>query len=161
MGELKRYVYTSMHGMSENQHGEYVLHSAHAAKIADLERQLADAMKYGAPENATRLPYVKAKNCHHNDYWTTVSGACMACRAVEAEQKLTDLHKLRRLLGLRDDADVGAMMNAVDRLHTRLNGMEKAVEDARAESARLKKENDMLWESRAANAALEAARRNK
>jgi hypothetical protein len=59
--------------------------------ITALETQLAEALKYGARENATALSYVKNPCTKHNQYWTTISGDCMACRAVDAEDKLAAL----------------------------------------------------------------------
>ncbi len=49
-----------------------------------LREQLAEALKYGARENG--IAYLeKLEPCEHNEYWVTVSGGCMACRATKAE----------------------------------------------------------------------------
>lgn len=67
--------------------------------IATLETQLAEALKYGARENAKALSYVKNPCKKHNQYWTTFSGACMACRAVNAETQLAAANEAVRVLG--------------------------------------------------------------
>lgn len=59
------------------------------ARIRSLIDELAEAKKYGAPQDASILSYAAScKKCKHADYWTTVSGACMACRATQAESEL-------------------------------------------------------------------------
>lgn len=73
-------------------------------KIATLETQLAEALKYGAPENATALSYVKNPCTKHNQYWTTASGACMACRAETAETQLAAANEAVRVLQRRNKA---------------------------------------------------------
>jgi len=56
--------------------------------ITRLRAELAEALKYAAPENAKALPHIKNPCKVHNEYWTTHFGACMACRANKAEAEL-------------------------------------------------------------------------
>lgn len=55
------------------------------------EKQLAEAKRYGAPVDAVALSFVKDPCTKHNAYWTTSSGACMACRAEDAERRVAEL----------------------------------------------------------------------
>lgn len=70
------------------------------AHIRTLEADLDEARKYAAPENAKALSWVKKPCTKHNQYWTTATGGCMACRADDAETKLktalSDLDAARR-----------------------------------------------------------------
>ena len=51
----------------------------------EARAEVTEALKYGAPVNATSLSFVTHK-CGHNDYWKTHDGKnCMACRAERAE----------------------------------------------------------------------------
>jgi len=90
-------------------------------RIAELEAELAEAKKYGAPQNATAI--VKRKtNCDHNEYWTTLSGGCMACRAAdaEAENKRLAVERDGAMAVLREIADTENPEhygNARDALH--------------------------------------------
>lgn len=60
--------------------------------VEQLRTSLAEALKYGAPENATA--HRRKVKCDHNDYWVTMSGDCLACRAVKAETSLAAVEKL-------------------------------------------------------------------
>lgn len=82
------------------------------SRIAALEAQLAEALKYGARDNAEALSCVKHLLCKkHNQYWTTISGACMACRAVDAESQLAAANEAVRVLGKEvvDCMDMGQL----------------------------------------------------
>lgn len=66
------------------------------ARISALEAELAEARKYGAPEaGAVRFSKLSPKQCQHDDYWTTISGNCMACRAEKAESELAEVKEGR------------------------------------------------------------------
>lgn len=67
-------------------------------RIRTLEAELAEARKYAAPENASALSSVKNSCTQHNQYWTTASGACMACRAEKAEAELAQAKADREVL---------------------------------------------------------------
>lgn len=58
-------------------------------KVKAMELQLSEALKYAAPVNAT-ASVPRLKPCEHNEYWTTHSGACMACRATVAERLISE-----------------------------------------------------------------------
>ena len=84
----------------------------------ELRDCLAEALKYGCPRDGVRaLSWVKHPCKDHNEYWTTASGACMACRACEAEskckaltQEIKDLET--RLKAVDEDRTVWARSNA-------------------------------------------------
>lgn len=62
------------------------------ATISHLQSRLEAAEKFGAPvAGAVALSHVKDPCKLHNAYWTTSSGSCMACRAVQAEARATVL----------------------------------------------------------------------
>ena len=90
----------------DGQYGENPippLHELQTARIAELENQLAEALKYGAPKNSKALSFVTHPCNFHSHYWTTMSGSCMACRAVSAETERDELRK--QLADLRVDRD--------------------------------------------------------
>jgi len=59
-----------------------------------LVERAEKAERYAAPENAVALSSVKRPCERHNQYWTTASGACMACRAEQAERDRDVLGKV-------------------------------------------------------------------
>lgn len=57
------------------------------SQVEAAVKRAEEAEKYGAPENATVLAFVKSPCKQHNGYWTTITGRCMACRAAAAEAR--------------------------------------------------------------------------
>ena len=90
--------------LSKNRAENVTLRTDLAAKSSMLEtmtKERDEALKYAAPVNAQA--YVPRVNpCKHNQYWTTAYGACMACRAGDAELQVGDakdiLLKCREIL---------------------------------------------------------------
>jgi hypothetical protein len=73
-------------------------------QIDELRAKLAEALKYGAPEN-TRSTIPRKAKCEHNEYWTTHYGNCMACRATSAEAERETLRaSLAEKVGQLDEA---------------------------------------------------------
>ena len=62
-------------------------------RLAAVEKERDKALRYGAPENSTALSHVKNPCTKHNQYWTTHSGGCMACRANDAEKERDQLRR--------------------------------------------------------------------
>ena len=62
-------------------------------RLDAVEKERDKALRYGAPENSTALSHVKNPCTKHNQYWTTHSGGCMACRANDAEKERDQLRR--------------------------------------------------------------------
>lgn len=117
---------------------------------ADLTAKLAEALKYGAPENAKALSSVKNPCTKHNQYWTTAMGACMACRACDAEANLAKATEALRIAGINDDGEpkvglatmAAAHRQGVDLLQTEVVELRSslAAMTARAEGAEKERE---------------------
>ena len=72
-----------------NKEARNYLASTIDAHTEAIRTRLAEALKYGAPVAGAKLPpHIKTSCGKHDAYWTTISGACMACRAEDAEKRL-------------------------------------------------------------------------
>lgn len=60
--------------------------------VEELKTENAKLREYAAPVDA-RASTPRLKQCNHNEYWTTFSGRCMACRAEDAELQLGEAMK--------------------------------------------------------------------
>lgn len=71
----------------------YVGWSLHEKIVKSLTAERDEALKYGAPKDDVALSWVKNPCKRHNQYWTTASGSCMACRADSAEARAVAAEK--------------------------------------------------------------------
>lgn len=92
-------------------------------RLDAVEKERDKALRYGAPENSTALSHVKNPCTKHNQYWTTHSGGCMACRANDAEKERDQLRlsnermrgtllELRRLYASEASGEIARIVNA-------------------------------------------------
>lgn len=79
-------------------------------EITTLRAQLQEALKYGAPrDHGGLLAHVERPCDRHDRYWTTISGACMACRAEDAERQLRAMQDR----AAKDDAEIATLREQV------------------------------------------------
>lgn len=95
-------------GDTPNPCGRYMLADDVEDAVEALQAKLAEALKYGATiEGAIAASFVTRPCTKHNHYWTTSSGACMACRATDAEAKVQVREATMRLIRTKLQNDLG------------------------------------------------------